>query len=615
MAAQSAAQIREETPPPRRRPGAEAERALQQQAWSAQPGSNDWTESPLTRPKDFIEANATKDKILLSPQARAPGAKAREALMPQKVPEEVCFSSPKPERGQTPGSASDMAVEGALFLSPSPLKENRNSLQAHAMRGTPRTPLVTPSKLGTVPEDVLATLEEAKSSPEPAWIVRSPERASNASAQDELFLKGLGNTPPPPGLEDVLGPCELPQPSVVSTFIQFSSPIKSTWDGQPLQQRSPPKTEPMSFAPAMAAAPDFSFFGNTSHDNCSLAMSHSPSPWDHEQIPFFPHSGVMPVAPTPPCFQLEQAPMLPCTEAAPEPPKQKGPVVRLADFLPETPAAPAPSLPSEQEQRQTAEAYWMAPPVSGSDTLSSFSSGAERSGGRWADVVDTTWQMGPTEQMQPPPQHMEQPQLQQQLQELQQMQQMQAQLQQMQLQQMQMSQMPSSLLQAPTAAAPPVQPQMPGQFLQQPLQPMQAPTMPGSSQLQAPQLPSQNATDNMFLQQLMQLHANQQMQPPTWPPMQPPASMAGEYVPAPPPQMAMEAAAPSVLCPSACHHAQVCRCGEVRLDSFAPAPAPAISSEQPVSSNAVSGNFITLSAAMFPEMGTASGSTDTGGRQ
>jgi len=280
--------------------------------------------------------------------------------------------------------------------------------------------------------------------------------------------------------------------------------------------------------------------------------------------------------------------MLPCTEAAPEPPKQKGPVVRLADFLPETPAAPAPSLPSEQEQRQTAEAYWMAPPVSGSDTLPSFSSGAERSGGRWADVVDTTWQMGPTEQMQPPPQHMEQPQLQQQLQELQQMQ---AQLQQMQLQQMQMPQMPPSLLQAPTAAAPPVQPQMPGQLLQQPPQQVQAPTMPGACQLQAPQMPSQSATDNMFLQQLMQLHANQQMQPPTWPPMQPPASMAGEYVPAPPPQMAMEAAAPSVLCPSACHQAQVCRCGEVPR------------------------NFITLSAAMFPEMGTASGSTDNGGRQ
>merc|ERR1719421_1594588 len=87
---------------------------------------------------------------------------------------------------------------------------------------------------------------------------------------------------------------------------------------------------------------------------------------------------------------------------------------------------------------------------------------------------------------------------------------------------------------------------------------IQAPTLQ-SSQMQPPltqALPPAMQTEQMFLQQLIQL----QMQPPTWPPLQPPQLVAGENVPAPPPQAPMEA--PSPLCPSACHQSGVCRCGE-----------------------------------------------------
>lgn len=71
--------------------------------------------------------------------------------------------------------------------------------------------------------------------------------------------------------------------------------------------------------------------------------------------------------------------------------------------------------------------------------------------------------------------------------------------------------------------------------------------------------------------------------------------MAGEQVPAPPPQAAMEATAPSTLCPSACHQAQVCRCGEAYASA---GPAPKQPEEQQAPNN-----VLTLSAAMFPEMG------------
>merc|ERR1719191_485136 len=94
------------------------------------------------------------------------------------------------------------------------------------------------------------------------------------------------------------------------------------------------------------------------------------------------------------------------------------------------------------------------------------------------------------------------------------------------------------------------------------------------------------------------------LQPPTWPPLQPPQTVASEHVPAPPPQAA-PLEAPSVLCPSTCHQAGLCRCGEGKLgDSSLSMISPAASIAKPVDHTANGGGApILLSAAMFPEMG------------
>merc|ERR1719440_805420 len=98
--------------------------------------------------------------------------------------------------------------------------------------------------------------------------------------------------------------------------------------------------------------------------------------------------------------------------------------------------------------------------------------------------------------------------------------------------------------------------------------------------MQPPQMqPPQMQPDGLFLQQLMQMQMQPQMQPPSWPPLQP---LSGEPIPGPPPpQVAIEAAAPSVLCPSTCHQAQVCRCGEVKVgEGSLPAPGSRAPEEQ-----------------------------------
>merc|ERR1719329_584356 len=114
---------------------------------------------------------------------------------------------------------------------------------------------------------------------------------------------------------------------------------------------------------------------------------------------------------------------------------------------------------------------------------------------------------------------------------------------------------------------------------------MQPPTMqpPQMSQVQFQQMqsqplqcamPNQQMPDSAFLQQLMQMQLQPQMQPPPCPPLQPPALMTSEFMPAPPPPLtAIETAAPSILCPSTCHQAQVCRCGEVSMVGGARQPS------------------------------------------
>jgi len=623
------AQLRDVTPPPRSRSGAvQGDLARQQLGWSAEPGSKDWTSSPLTRPKDPYDMIDAKEKGLLSPQATS----QRDCLLPLKVNEDSCFSSPKPARGQTPGSASGDSVVEGLFTSPSPQvgsagKENWQPVQG-LRTGTPRTPMKTPSRLPTVKENdaQMPTLDEGETNP--AWVVQSPEPVGFGDSIEELgmAMKGLGLSPVPPGLEDVR--CELPKHQVKGTFIQFVSPLKT------FALNSPPKTEPVNFAPSTSAAASlFSQPFGEPHDD-GLAMSHSPSPWfTHEQIPFFPRTNAMPAAPPPPLgapggeltkrlwSRWSEEELTTDTE-----PKQKGPVVRLAEFLPE----PGPSQPMPQQDVQSEALCWAGMPMMhGSDSANA--------GYGSIDATASMWQMQAPEQMQPQMQQQHfQPQMQQQMQpqqfdpqmqqqaqpqmQLNELQQMQAQLQQMQLQQMQMQQMQmqTSQMQPPQLQQPTSQMQLPmappqGQTPQ--LQPpqMQPPLTPAMGQMQTPQMQlPQSQPDNMFLQQLLQLQMQPQMQPPSWPPMQPPTSIAGEQVPAPPLQMAMESAAPSVLCPSTCHQVGVCHCGEVKVgDCLAPVPSAASSHEQQQQQQQMP-NCILLSAAMFPEMGTSAGAENAG---
>lgn len=619
------AQFRDVTPPPRSRCSAYPEgRAMHQRDWSANPGSNDWTSSPLPRPKDNFEIKDALEKGLLSPKANT--SANRDCLQPLKVNEDACFSSPKPAmHDQTPGSFGESVVEG-LFTSPVPQvgscgKENWQPAQG--LRGTltpTRTPMKTPSRLPTVQENdgQMPTLDECETMP--AWVMQSPVPTADGQTAEEfdigMAMKGLGLSPAPPGLEDVR--CELPKHQVKGTFIQFVSPLKT------FALNSPPKTEPVNFAPSSAAACSRLWDSFCDHqDESGLAVCPSPSPWfTHEQIPFFPHAQqqAMPAAPPPPlgCVDLDQA-----IPSCPEP-KQKGPVVRLAEFLPEPSACAVASSDLHcLDRQQSSEAFWMPPlpTMTNSEVgASGFSTGIEGTSSMWHMQTPEQMQQQMQQQAHLQPQMLEpqmqqqaQPQLQQQLHDLQQMQ---AQLQQMQLQQMQMQQMQTQMqptqMQPPQMQPPQMQPThtQPLQAQAPQMQPLQMQTqMQPPPMQQASQMPPQIQPDQIFLHQLMQLQMQPQMQPPSWPPVQPPLSMAGELVPAPPPQMAMEAAAPSVLCPSTCHHAQVCRCGEAPPMVMSSAPAP---DEQQQMTN-MPNTCILLSAAMFPEMGT--GTTESAGPQ
>jgi len=190
---------------------------VQQQVWSVKPGGSDWTSSPLTRPKD-------QEHGLISPQPTC--------LLPLKVNEDLCFSSPKPARfaGESPGA------DAGLFMSPSPStihgsggKENWQPVQG--LRPTADTPLKTPSRLPTVQEHdgqgpAMPSLEEQREpigrQEMPAWVVRSPVPA----ASDDIH-------------------CALPSYSVKGTFIQYSSPLKT------FSVLSPPKTEPVNLRPRL----------------------------------------------------------------------------------------------------------------------------------------------------------------------------------------------------------------------------------------------------------------------------------------------------------------------------------------------------------------------------
>lgn len=587
-----AAQLRNETPPPRRRSHSTPEdNTVQQQVWSAKPGGNDWTESPLTRPKDHAEGSVNAK---------------RDCLLPLKVNEDTCFSSPKTARFGEPAEN--------LFPSPKIGSGGKENWQpAQGLRATPRTPLKTPSRLPTVQEHggqgPMPSVDESEAAREvePAWVVQSPVPAE----QQELgeAMKGLGLSPVPPGLEDVR--CELPKPSVRSTFIQFVSPLKT------FSLMSPPKTEPVNFAPSTTAAS--SLFGGVCSDpfdDGSLAMAHSrmgdsPSPWfEHEQIPCFPAAAV---APPPPKMAGDN------DEGTGAEQRQRGPVVRLAEFLPDPPAA-APSCqpPMDAGYGFNLPGLPMAPvmPSCEGAAIGLGMDGAPSSVCQQLLGMDSMngtqqWHLPLLPQMAPEP-------MQQQLQESQPQstgQQPQGQpdqsslQQQLHLQQMQMQmqlqpppQMQPQLSQMLQMQPPQMQQQQMPQVQMQPPQ-MQPP------QMQPPQMPPQMQPDSLFLQQLMQMQMQPQMQPPSWPPLQP-MPCVGEQMPGPPPQTVIEAAAPSVLCPSTCHQAQVCRCGEVRVagDNSAPAPAmraAGLEEQQPQQSSTgtAPSTCILLSAAMFPEMG------------
>lgn len=523
------AELREQTPPPRHRGGHSAssvDRAVQQHVWSVKPGDNDLTSSPVSRPKDILGIISTKEEGLLSPQP----TKERDCLLPLKVNEDTCFSSPKPYRGPS----NEVNLEAELFESPTVGSGGKENLLP-AQGPTPRTPLKTPSRLPTVQEHNghMPPLDEHETMP--AWVVRSPEPATVGD-----WMKERGLSPTPPGLEDIFS--ELPKHTVKGTFIQFVSPLKT------FSVMSPPKTEPVNFAPSAASAQLFSLDAPSP----GLAMSHSPSPWfTHDEVPFFPASKAPPVS----SLLTQQAP--PAGSEA----QNKGPVVRLADFLPGPPSAGPPPCDQGFASHDQGYSFNMMPPMQSSELGSALAPSLEghASSGFSMQGPNQQWpqmQQRPTENMQDPAS------LQHEMQMMQMLQQMN------QLPQMQPPQM-----QAPQMQPPQMQPPQLPQHLHMPPQQMQP-------------------EPNLFLQQLMQMQMQPQMQPPPW-------QMAAEQVQLPAPQGPMQVAAPSVLCPSTCHQAQVCRCGEFKLgDSAAMTANNGVPDSQQVSRPT-----LTLSAAMFPEMG------------
>merc|ERR1719247_3730981 len=337
-----------------------------------------------------------------------------------------------------------------------------------------------------------------------------------------------------------------------------------------------------------------SLFGSSVRDlfeDGSLAMSHSPSPWfEHEQIPFFPASSTAP----------QHRGAADIEEASGEA-RQRGPVVRLAEFLPE-PDPPATSAAACQPSVDAGYTFSlngmpMAPMMAGEVAgMAAGCTGMDTSCQQPFAIdsmqMQQQWQMPTLPQL---PAEAVQPQLQEPLPQVHaqtQQQPDQGSLQQMQPQLPQMQQMQPQHMQPHQAQHP--------QMQAQPQAPIQPP------QMQPPQLPPQMQPDSALLQQMMQMQMQPQMQPPAWPPLQSMSGMIGEQMPAPPPQAAMDAAAPSVLCPNTCHQEQVCRCGEVKVgDCQGPVSSSGGAAEgQSMPSNGTAPNTcILLSAAMFPEMG------------
>jgi hypothetical protein len=550
-------QLRAETPPPRRRASAPEDRAAQQQVWSARQGeeSDDWTSSPLPRPKDTFVVKASKHDDLLSPKAAA--GLVKDCLVPVKVNGEACFSSPKSGK-----LGCDLGVDAVVALSP-------KGTTAQAF-------LKAPGRLPTVQEHEgqVSHIDSAENG-QPAWVVRTPQNPQSPTAEEDM-LEDFVLSPAPPGLEDV--ECCLPKPTVRGTFIQFVSPLKT------FSLNSPPKTEPVNFAPAASVAS--ALFGE-GHDaeETPWAMSHSPMPWlTHEQIPFFP-SPYGPAA-NASTSQPQEAEVV---EAPVAEPRQKGPVVRLAEFLPEPSAVAPPCQPlsvlDQAYYMPTMPTLPMTPMMPGIEASAQFPTGFE---GTMPAMMHDTIQ-GQVQMQDLQPQMMEAPQMQ---------------APQMQFQ---LPQMPPPQMQAPQLQLPPQSSQLPPPQVQSVTQ-LQPVTL--QPQIQQMPQPSMQA-EQMFLQQFMQMQMQPQMQPPTWPPLQPPQPVAGEQLPAPPPQAPLEA--PSVLCPSTCHQAGLCHCGEGDGQSTLPlhtAPALGKLDDQQMSAGngaTASNTCILLSAAMFPEMGAGAG--------
>jgi len=619
--ATTCSQQRAETPPPRRRAVADTEgQAAQQQLWSAKPEVNEgdgWTGSPLPRPRDtFI----VKDDKFSTPKSKT--GIGSDCLLPAKVNEDSCFSSPKCARGG----------EDDLLSSPTPRSAagKENWQPGVPLARLPHTPAKTPSRLPTVKEDdgQMPPLDEQTESM-PAWVVRTPQPADTDHGSDGVK-------------------CSLENARVKSTFISFVSPLKT------FSLLSPPKTDPWNFAPKASFT---SALFDDRADEARLqrqpwhSMSDSPMPWSpSEQVPFFPAQS------TSTAFEKNEP------EPAAGESRQKGPVVRLAEFLPEPTGAP-PYQPAPLDQ-----GYWSLPTMPsvpmqgmGIDFSSSFGTGLEgmTSTGSFGmpDVMQmqSNWsspqqlqtdgsQMQPmlsqTEQLQQMPsapqemhfqmqqlhhEQLLQPQMDAQMQPTQMpqaqgqqvpldqatLQLMHSQLQQLQSQmQVQTSslQMPTQLMQYPQAQLAQMQP---SQFQLPQMQPPQIPP----PQMQAPQLqppemqPPQTQAPQLTMeaeQMLMQQFMQFQMQPPTWPPLQaPPPTMPAEH-------MLSAAAAPSALCPTACHQMGICRCGEIKvgetgpsmsLDTSCAADDPQMTTNnQEFSPN----TCILLSAAMFPAMGATS---------
>lgn len=318
------------TPPPRRRDQGKGE--TEASTWSVQATGDDnadWTSSPVPYPG----ADHSADRLSSTNHLKVKGDFLTNFSV-LKVNEEDLLTSPKPSKDP------DDQLINSNFISPrrSIGKENRatqpvvqGGLSPNENRTCrlPHTPAKTPNRLPTVKENEVQEpgTEELD---EPAWVVQTPKLAQGSPRDDvvnAMLDLGLLSSPTPPGLE-----CDLPAPSVRSTFIQYVSPLKT------VNLPSPPKTVPSNFAPAALHAREEAL-------EAWARLSDSPLPWPlHEQIPFFPAA-----SPLGHPAMLEPCPQLPGPAAVQTPEAQTSmqskpsvstsTVVRLSDFLPEPSAA------------------------------------------------------------------------------------------------------------------------------------------------------------------------------------------------------------------------------------------------------------------------------------